>query len=131
MRAGVVPEPYHSLAECADLSLGSAAQTGAGARASSSAEGLRAAASKSRTKAPPMKSKPGPAMTLGNAAAAHVRFIVWCRDCLHQIEPDPAEQAERYGAELPVPEWRAKLVCSRCGSRSAYMVVTGTERVKR
>jgi len=34
-------------------------------------------------------------MTLGNAAAAHVRLIVWCLDCLHQVEPDPAEMAER------------------------------------
>jgi hypothetical protein len=25
-----------------------------------------------------MKSEPGPPMTLGNAAAAHVRLIVWC-----------------------------------------------------
>jgi hypothetical protein len=32
-------------------------------------------------------------MTLGNAAAARVRLIVWCRDCSHQVEPDPAETA--------------------------------------
>lgn len=38
-----------------------------------------------------MKAEPGPAMTLGNAAAAHVRLIVWCLDCRDQIEPDPAE----------------------------------------
>ena len=38
-----------------------------------------------------MKSSPGPPMTLGNAAA-HVRLIVWCRECRHQVEPDPAEQ---------------------------------------
>jgi hypothetical protein len=35
-------------------------------------------------------------MTLGNAAAAHVRLVVWCLDCHHQVEPDPAEMAERY-----------------------------------
>ena len=40
-------------------------------------------------------------MTLGNAAAARVRLIVWCLDCRHQVEPDPAEMAERYGAEMP------------------------------
>jgi hypothetical protein len=54
-----------------------------------------------------LKSHPGPLMTLGNAAAAKVRLIVWCRDCQHQVEPDPAEQitsamftemAARYGA---------------------------------
>jgi hypothetical protein len=32
-----------------------------------------------------------PPMTLGNAAAARVRLIVWCLDCHHQVEPDPAD----------------------------------------
>jgi hypothetical protein len=36
-----------------------------------------------------MKSPPGPPMTLGNAAAARVRLIVWCKACSHQVEPDP------------------------------------------
>ena len=67
-------------------------------------------------------------MTLGNAAAAQVRLIVWCLDCRHQVEPDPAEMAERYGAEMTVPYWHARLVCSECGSRRVDMVVTGTER---
>jgi len=44
-----------------------------------------------------MKSDTGPPMTLGNAAAARVRLIVWCKTCQHQVEPDPAEMAERYG----------------------------------
>jgi hypothetical protein len=56
-------------------------------------------------------------MTLGNAAAARVRLIVWCKDCQHQVEPDPAKMAQRYGAETPVPDWRERLVCSRCGGR--------------
>jgi hypothetical protein len=43
-------------------------------------------------------------MTLGNAAAARVRLIVWCRDCRHRVEHDPAEMAERYGAETPGSE---------------------------
>ena len=38
-------------------------------------------------------------MTLGAVAAADVRLIVWCRACSHQVEPDPAEMAQRYGAE--------------------------------
>jgi hypothetical protein len=39
-------------------------------------------------------------MTLGAAAAASVRIIVWCRDCQHhQVEPDPGEQARLYAAE--------------------------------
>jgi hypothetical protein len=43
-------------------------------------------------------------MTPGNAAAAHVRLIVWCEPCRHQVEPDAAEMAARYGAETAVPE---------------------------
>ena len=78
-------------------------------------------------------------MTLGNAAAAYVRLIVWCLpftephgfagclECRHQVEPataslraaeggtsaGPAEMAERYGPETPVHDWRERLVCSR------------------
>jgi hypothetical protein len=55
-------------------------------------------------------------MTLGNAA--RVRLIVWCKSCGHQVEPDPAEVVARYGADTPVPDWRDRLVCSRCGSRA-------------
>jgi hypothetical protein len=36
--------------------------------------------------------------------------------------------AERYGAEMTVPDWRERLVCSRCGSRDVDMVVSGTKR---
>ena len=61
-------------------------------------------------------------MTLGNAARAGVRLLVWCKQCQHQVEPDPVEQAQRYGAEMPVPEWRERLVCSACGSRDVDMV---------
>jgi hypothetical protein len=44
---------------------------------------------------PSMNAYRGPPMTLGNAAAARVRLIVWCLDCRHQVRPDPAEMAER------------------------------------
>jgi hypothetical protein len=64
-------------------------------------------------------------MTLGGAAAASVRLIVWCKACQHQVEPDPAEQARLYGAETSVLDWRDRLVCSRCGSRAVDMVLTG------
>ena len=67
-------------------------------------------------------------MTLGNAASAKVRLIVWCKACGHRVEPEPAEMAARYGAETPVLDWRERLVCSKCGSRQIDMVVTGTER---
>jgi hypothetical protein len=49
-------------------------------------------------------------MTAPIAAAAHVRLIVWCLDCQHQVEPDPAEMAERYGAETNVPDWHTACV---------------------
>jgi Zn finger protein HypA/HybF involved in hydrogenase expression len=74
-----------------------------------------------------VKAVPGPPMTLGNAAA-RVRLIVWCKECGHQVEPDPAEMAARYGAETTVLDWRERLVCSKCGSREIDMVVTGERR---
>ena len=67
-------------------------------------------------------------MTLGAAAAAGVRLIVWCKECRHQVEPDPAEMATRYGAKTAVLDWRQRLVCSRCGTRQVDMVLTGTKR---
>jgi rubredoxin len=75
-----------------------------------------------------MKHSTGPPMTLGNAAAARVRLIVWCKDCQHQFEPDPGEMAQRYGAETTVPDWRERLICSQCGSRQIDVVVTGGRR---
>ena len=51
---------------------------------------------------PKLKSYSGPPMPLGNAAVARVRLIVWCKQCQHQVEPDPAEMAARYGAETSV-----------------------------
>ena len=74
------------------------------------------------------KTPPGPPMTLGNAAAARVRLIVWCKACGHRAEPHPAEIAQRYGAETVVLDWRDRLVCSHCGSRNIDMVVSGTKR---
>jgi hypothetical protein len=75
-----------------------------------------------------MRATAGSPMTLGNAAAARVRLIVWCKDCRHQVEPDPAEMAQQYGAETTVPDWRERLVYPRCGSRQADTVASGTER---
>jgi len=75
-----------------------------------------------------MKPYRGPPMTLGSAAAAKVRLMVWCKSCGHRSEPDPAEEARWYGPEVPVPEWRPKLVCSKCGSREIDFVVTGARR---
>jgi hypothetical protein len=50
---------------------------------------------------------------LGVAAAARVRMIVWCKECQHHVEPDPAEVATWYGVETTVLDWRERLVCSR------------------
>jgi Zn finger protein HypA/HybF involved in hydrogenase expression len=75
-----------------------------------------------------MKPYRGPPATLGSTAAAQVRIVVWCRDCRHQIEPDPAELAARYGADTPIPEWHKRLVCSKCGSRDVDFVLTGARR---
>jgi hypothetical protein len=60
-----------------------------------------------------VKSEPGPPMTLGSAAEAGLRLIVWCRGCGHQVEPDPTQLAERFGAERRVLDWRERLVCSK------------------
>jgi hypothetical protein len=52
-------------------------------------------------------------MALGNAAAARVRLIVWCRDCGHRSEADPAEntlpmigagQSRRFRATVSVSD---------------------------
>jgi hypothetical protein len=64
-------------------------------------------------------------MPLGSAATARVRLIVWCKACHHQVEPDPAEMARRYGAEMTLLDWRDRLACSRCAGREIDMVVTG------
>jgi hypothetical protein len=60
------------------------------------------AASARRSGAGKLKSEPGPPMALRGAAVAGVRLIVWClalrratrlagcRECGHQVEPDPA-----------------------------------------
>jgi hypothetical protein len=53
---------------------------------------------------------------------------VWCRSYQHQVEPDPIELAERYGADVAVLERRERLIWSRCGSRQTDMVLTGQRR---
>jgi hypothetical protein len=65
-------------------------------------------------------------MTLGNAAAGHVRLIIWCLDAATKanlISPN-----SRGGASTTVPEWRERATCSRCGRRKVDMAVTGTQR---
>jgi hypothetical protein len=51
-------------------------------------------------------------------------FTAWCKACGHRTDPDPAEQARWYGPDTTVPEWRRRLVCSKCGSRDVDFMVT-------
>ena len=72
-----------------------------------------------------MKSDPGPPATLGSTAEAGARIVVWCLNCGHSVEPDPAEMAARYGADTPVSAWHKRLRCSRCDAREIDFVLTG------
>ena len=65
-------------------------------------------------------------MTLGNAAAARVRLIVWCKECQHQVEPDPAEMAARYSAKM-LPNAVVLFYC--CHSTHRGPVVIALRRV--
>ena len=65
--------------------------------------------------------------TLGNTASADLLLRTWCNRCRHWVDVDPGEQVKRYGADLPVLEWRLHLVCSQCGSR-AMDCVAGPRR---
>ena len=56
-----------------------------------------------------IKSEAGPPMTLGNAARAGVRLIVWCRGRGDQVEPNPVERVARRGADTPVVDWRERI----------------------
>ena len=69
----------------------------------------------------------GPA-TLDSTLAAHLRLILWCEACRHQAEPGVAELVERYDADLPLPEWAERLICSACGSREVDFVVSDVRR---
>ena len=67
-----------------------------------------------------------PLLTLGQAVAAHVRLIVWCKACNHRFEPDVAKLAAEHGAATTVMLWAKRLRCTECGARDADFVVSGT-----
>jgi hypothetical protein len=48
--------------------------------------------------------EPGP-LTLGQALAALVRLIVWCKGCAPQVKPDVAELVAQHGAGMTVIDW--------------------------
>jgi hypothetical protein len=64
-------------------------------------------------------------MTLGQALAAKVRLLVWCKACGHRAEPDIADQVECYGADTTVIDWAQRLRCSACAAREVDFVVCG------
>jgi rubredoxin len=69
-----------------------------------------------------------PLLTLGQAVAAKVRLIVWCRVCQHRFEPDIATLVEEHGAATAVHNWARRLRCTQCGARDADFVVSGERR---
>jgi len=68
--------------------------------------------------------------TLGSTARADLLLRTWCNRCRHWVDVDPGEQAARHGADLPVLEWRTRLVCLQCGSH-AMDCVAGPRRTGR
>jgi hypothetical protein len=65
-------------------------------------------------------------MTLGQALAAKVRLIVWCKSCGRRAEPSVAEQVSHHGAGMTVIDWAARL--QGCGARAADFVISGARR---
>ena len=41
----------------------------------------------------------------------------------YRVPGNPAEQAELHGADMEVPDWASRLICSPCGSRNTDFVV--------
>jgi hypothetical protein len=66
-----------------------------------------------------MKPYRGAPMTLGNAAAAIVRLIVWYRGCGRQVEPNPGEMATRYGGVRSPRTGKADCGQDTLGARDA------------
>jgi len=67
-------------------------------------------------------------MTLGQALAAQVQLIVWCKSCNHRADPDIATQIAQHGSGMTVIDWARLLRCTECSAREADFVVTGERR---
>ena len=67
-------------------------------------------------------------LTLGQALAANVGIIAWCKSCNHRAEPDIATQVAHHGTGMPVIDWARLLRCTECGARDTDFVVSGTAR---
>jgi hypothetical protein len=67
-------------------------------------------------------------MTLGNAAAARARLVVWCKACRHGANPTPPSRLAGMDQRRQSLTGAKRLVCSKCGSRNVNMVMTGAKR---
>src|SRR6516162_11583352 len=84
-----------------------------------------------------MKAYTGLPATLGSAAAAAVRVIVWCNACRQRIEADVAAMAETYGAATPVRDWVSRLVLAMrrprhqlCSHRRQALIAMALPRIQ-
>ena len=64
-----------------------------------------------------MKPYTDPPMTLGSAAAAKLRLMVWCKACGHRSEPDPTQRKPSTAGALGMPRsdpcWALPLLTSQ------------------
>jgi hypothetical protein len=67
-------------------------------------------------------------MTLGNAAAARVGLIVWCKDCRHQVEPEPPRWLLGTAPKRPCSIGASGWSVLAAAARQVDMVVSGTKR---
>jgi hypothetical protein len=66
-------------------------------------------------------------MTLGSAARAGLRLVVWCRACGHQAEPDPAEHIDDMAPRQPfwigASGWSVPAAVGKGGKRDEVAIV--------
>ena len=55
---------------------------------------------------------------LGDLVRDKAGLAIACEACSRHVALDPATLARRLGYDCSVPSLRARLLCSRCGSRS-------------
>ena len=67
-------------------------------------------------------------MTLGQALAAKVQLIVWCKSCGHQVEPNISVTLARYGEGVTVIDWVERFPCSPGGGREVDFGISGVAR---
>jgi hypothetical protein len=77
-----------------------------------------------------VKGYSGPPMSLGKRRCGQGATDRLVSRLPSQVEPDPAEMAERHRAETSVPDWHKRLVCSGCGGRNVDMVARDEAAVR-